>query len=1119
MSTTEEISPTSNIVQSIRFNGSETEYVTELYGKIVNIQCGEGNHNVGSSKVKLTDRIDYNWEFKYYHGHLVAAHINGKIIAYAMKGKDGGMIRVVHQENHAKRILIKNLKEDIKDISFSYSSTEVILGCVDCEGNILIYDIEDTANTLIYTLRLHVFHATSARQKNNFKLAWCPFVPGTDDDVDLPDDSDKMFVVLNGSKAQIYNVATLNSNYGCTEAIDPDESYEGYTEITYTSELVDASFSSDGCAIALASQDGYVQFFQLFTCEPEFNKCLHKWIPHKGKSLTSIIFVDNILEYVPQCWKFAITGAENNTELKLWSCESWNCFQTIHFLPNPKGIIPDLFLNVATDYSGNYLVVSDINNRAIYVIELQKKEKEKVISAVSLANFLVPAPFLSFHILEAGSRNMPYCYSNSTEDLYDNDDYTEYETEICVQNLKMLVIQPKKFQECNVTFQPDAIMYKGVSLTTSIEQGTELKNGDLKVEPIVEKIPELDDLQNSVTLLIQQQQNSNSKLTLLTPDDLTSPGKASKSSSIRNSLTNENTFTESAEKIVETDLAGLRTYYPEAGTISAGSSPSREVQEIFSRNNSSSGFPTQEFYNSLSNIQVQSEEEGTQKDYSAKAENNLLYQDTINWPTVKDSDAIKQIQESVSSDINKQHLETIYLRMNSLETTIKDQSLMLEQLHKDLKQLNNSVTKNANQNVVRSNAKNTEEMGKELETAMAKQHLQIAKMLENLIQLQKVKDRELQDNLIDIINQILPKAIADKIPSIVQQEVKHSVLPSLHQSMDTYRLHMETQYNHKFANMDSAIKKYLSDILSSKELLELISVGTANLITPNLEHSYKTAITKTLVPSLERVCGQMFQQINETFTRGTKEYTSSVEIYMEKQRRIQDKSKDLVSQMQAACDNLKGNSERFSDVLVVELEKQFNLLFRSIQDKLMANLKEVIVNEVKHGFKNHASLIEEGVLNAVSRSRAVTPAPHVDSHAQLMSHIQQALAKRDYAEAFQVALSAENLNLVIFVCERVDINKIFAEKCLLSQSCLLALIQQLSMELSKNTDIKLKYIQAAFLALSPNYPQTKQFIPKVLKDLRKQLTLFMQGNPPLKQMTEARLMNMAVETMLNTPSE
>lgn len=49
-----------------------------------------------------------------------------------------------------------------------------------------------------------------------------------------------------------------------------------------------------------------------------------------------------------------------------------------------------------------------------------------------------------------------------------------------------------------------------------------------------------------------------------------------------------------------------------------------------------------------------------------------------------------------------------------------------------------------------------------------------------------------------------------------------------------------------------------------------------------------------------------------------------------------------------------------------------------MQDKLTLSIKEVISDQVKQGFKNHASVIEDSVLNAV-RSRAVTPSPHVDN--------------------------------------------------------------------------------------------------------------------------------------------
>ena len=68
------------------YTGSETEFSAKVVGHEVTVHCSSGQHNHGSSKVKLINRIDYNWEFHYYRGQLVAVHINGKIVAYGMKG-------------------------------------------------------------------------------------------------------------------------------------------------------------------------------------------------------------------------------------------------------------------------------------------------------------------------------------------------------------------------------------------------------------------------------------------------------------------------------------------------------------------------------------------------------------------------------------------------------------------------------------------------------------------------------------------------------------------------------------------------------------------------------------------------------------------------------------------------------------------------------------------------------------------------------------------------------------------------------------------------------------------------------------------------------------------------
>lgn len=77
----------------------------------------------------------------------------------------------------------------------------------------------------------------------------------------------------------------------------------------------------------------------------------------------------------------------------------------------------------------------------------------------------------------------------------------------------------------------------------------------------------------------------------------------------------------------------------------------------------------------------------------------MLYQDSLNWSKissiVKDNETIKQIQEAaIRNDINKQDLETVYLRMNGLENMVKEQSLMLGELHEDLKRLVNQSQAN-----------------------------------------------------------------------------------------------------------------------------------------------------------------------------------------------------------------------------------------------------------------------------------------------------------------------------------------------------------------------------------------------------------------------------------------
>lgn len=65
-----------------------------------------------------------------------------------------------------------------------------------------------------------------------------------------------------------------------------------------------------------------------------------------------------------QFWKYAVTGACNNSELRVWSCESWQCHQTLRFVPalqDPPQT--PLVFKATMDPSANFLLLSDIHRR------------------------------------------------------------------------------------------------------------------------------------------------------------------------------------------------------------------------------------------------------------------------------------------------------------------------------------------------------------------------------------------------------------------------------------------------------------------------------------------------------------------------------------------------------------------------------------------------------------------------------------------------------------------------------------------------------------------------------------------------------------------------------------
>lgn len=100
--------------------------------------------------------------------------------------------------------------------------------------------------------------------------------------------------------------------------------------------------------------------------------------------------------------------------------------------------------------------------------------------------------------------------------------------------------------------------------------------------------------------------------------------------------------------------------------------------------------------------------------------------------------------------------------------------------------------------------------------------------------------------------------------------------------------------------------------------------------------------------------------------------------------------------------------------------------------------------------------------------------------------------------------------MVVFTCELLNTTQVFnSATCPLSQSVLLSLIQQLSVDLGDKTEVKHAYLHEALVNLDPNNPTTRAHIKTVLTGLDASLKQYIQANPNSKMTRNMKLLVMA----------
>ncbi|XP_073327757.1 enhancer of mRNA-decapping protein 4 isoform X1 [Pagrus major] len=453
-------------------DGSTCIPITSINVEIVASQDSSINSKArGSNKVKIQPVAKYDWEHKYYYGRLIA--VSNSFLAYAIRGANNhAMIRVL-SVGFAERSLLKGFTGAVTDLAFAHLDSS-LLGCVDEAGNLMVWQLTCTGSKILDQVVVHIRRPEDTPLNSHRRLIWCPFIQ--DDNEDNQDDTSQTLALLHEDRAEVWDLEVLRAN-NSSWPIDATDLKEGLITVKgHTQRVSEGALSPDGTVLATASHDGYIKFWQIYIEGVQDKpRCLHELRPHGGRPLSCLLFCDNHKRQDPEVpfWRFLITGADQNQELKMWCTVSWTCLQTIRFSPDlfNSSVMPSL--KASLDLAAEYLILTDVQRKVLYVMELRQDLEKGKATFTAVSEFLLTHPVLSFGVRDVTHSRLRHTEvlpaEEESESLTTEGTQGPTESKSGIQ-IKLYCVHTKSLQDVQIWFQPNLGSSSAVFLPHSDSQ-------------------------------------------------------------------------------------------------------------------------------------------------------------------------------------------------------------------------------------------------------------------------------------------------------------------------------------------------------------------------------------------------------------------------------------------------------------------------------------------------------------------------------------------------------------------------------------------------------------------------------------------------------------------------
>ncbi|KAK3581118.1 hypothetical protein CHS0354_033911 [Potamilus streckersoni] len=391
--------------------------------------------------------------------------------------------------------------------------------------------------------------------------------------------------------------------------------------------------------------------------------------------------------------------------------------------------------------------------------------------------------------------------------------------------------------------------------------------------------------------------------------------------------------------------------------------------------------------------------------------------------------------------------------------------------------------------------------------------------VQDLLKQTESREKLKLDQLYNTVTQTINTALSSSLEKVVQREMRQNILPGVTKSLEPVKEQIHLEMAQKLTATDSLLKDNIAKMVRSRQTIDAIGMAAGNAISTPVQVAYRETFQNIVIPSFERATQAMLQQINDTFQKGTREYIKHLDAQLDQMRQKHLEARDpIVSELRRITDSFQMSAERIQSHVLATIQTQLKSELQSslsgMQETIVRYVRDAVREEVSMAVKEQGASISDSVLNAM-RSGAVTPVQVTPDPQLARSQILHLLQQGQLNTAFQQALSAANLEMVIFVCEKVNVSQVFEQTpCPLHQPVLLSLIQQLSVDLGSNTELKHNVIDEALLNLDRNDPVIQEHVPYVIHGLIQKVKSFITKYPNHKMKRSFKLLLMVADSLV-----